>query len=129
MSSDYSPLFSDVILKKIFPEQKADQFFDAMFGDTTEGAYDISLKFKGCEKNQIIFEFHLIKREERCLTCQLTYGLPQVFTRHPIINVKGLVKDINNILGDKAECGEWKLGSTQAVSGSLHIIPLVVWLK
>ncbi len=39
--------FSQDILNGIFPSDRADQFFDALFGDTSEGAYDIVLVYSG----------------------------------------------------------------------------------
>ena len=61
-----------------------------------------------------------------CLVCSLTYGLPEVFTRHPVINIKGLVQDIEKKLGGKATCTVWKLGTTVQQQKSLHSIPLTI---
>ena len=103
-------------------------FVDALFGDAEEGAYDIRLVFKGQTANTLTFGLELHERPDRCLACNLTYGLPEAFSRHPIINVKGLAAEITALLGDKATCIDWKLGTTQTVSKKLHVIPLMISL-
>lgn len=111
------------------PEDVSDSFFDALYGDADEGAYDISLKFKEYRENKLIFEFHLNQRPGKCLACNLTYGLPEVFSRHPLINVKGLISKTNELLDNKAICTNWKIGNTQEISTELHIIPLIITLE
>ena len=78
-------LFTDETLKMIFPAQRADQFFEALYGDVEEGAYDISLKFKDHDpaRKNLIFLIELIERKGKCLVCNLTYGLPEVFSTAP----------------------------------------------
>jgi hypothetical protein len=119
-------IFSSETINKIFPENMADQFFDALYGDPTEGAYNIGLFFKEHKNDKLIFEFHLTQRPGKCLRCNLTYGLPEVFSRHPLINVKGLVAKIDEQLNGQGKCGDWKLGQTIEVSNDLHIIPLII---
>jgi len=121
-------IFSQDTLKKLFPADRADRFFDALFGDATEGAFDIYLQFKAYNENKLEFEFHLKERPGKCLACHLTYGLPQVFLRHPVINIKGLVQEIDRLLDGKAKCGEWQLGLTHKISRKLHVLPLTVFL-
>jgi hypothetical protein len=123
-------LFSERALDKIFPGQRADQFFDALYGEHEEGAYDISLRFEGFDGKKSILSFGLVLRERpgKCLACNLTYGLPQVFSRHPVIDVKGIVREIEKLLGQGISCGEWSLGRTNPVSSKLHIIPLNIRL-
>lgn len=123
-------VFTPETLEKLFPADRADAFFDAMFGDASEGAYDIALRFDGAEGagNQLRFSLCLHERPGKCLACNLTYGLPEVFSRHPIINIKGLAAKITALLGDKATCTDWKLGTTQTVSKKLHVIPLMISL-
>ena len=96
--ADFKELFTAEVLAELFPETRTNDFFEALFGDTEEGAYDISLHFAGQTQEMLNFEFRLNQRPGRCLACNLTYGLPEVFTRHPIINVKGLVKKIEEKL-------------------------------
>ena len=62
----------------------------------------------------------------RCLVCSLTYGLPQVFERHPIINLKGLVSDIASRAGWELDDVWWRIGTTESLSSALHRIPLVL---
>jgi len=119
-------LFSTEALRTLFPAERADQFFEALFGDAEEGAYDISLAFAGQSGNTLNFTLELHERPGRCLACNLTYGLPEVFGRHPVINIKGLVEEINTLLAGKATCTGWKLGATHSVSKKLHTIPLTV---
>ena len=123
--------FTDDALRKLFPAARADEFFDALFGDAAEGAYDIFLKFAGYQPSnkELRFELHLIQRPGKCLACNLTYGLPEVFSRHPRINIKGLVADINTLLAGQFQCEAWSLASTKSVSTALHIIPLLIQVK
>jgi hypothetical protein len=125
----FDKLFSADVLKQLFPEDRSDQFFDALYGDAEEGAYDISLEFIGAQRNRLEFMLHLTQRPGKCITCSLTYGLPEVFTRHPIINIKGLVQNIETRLDGKGRCIDWKLGPTQEISNDVHVIPLGITLK
>ncbi len=124
----FRDIFTYDILKKLFPDERADLFFDALFGDVNEGAYGISLAFNGHNEGELQFELQLRPRPGRCLACNLTYGLPQVFSRHPAINLNGLFKEINDMVNGHARCTHWKLGRTKEVSSDLHIIPLIVFL-
>ena len=124
----FNEMFTPDVLKKLFPENRADLFFDALFGDATEGIYDISLEFKEHRQNRLEFELHLKQRPGKCLNCSLTYGLPGVFSRHPIININGLVKDIGRLLEGRARVVDWQLGVTREVSDELHVIPLIISL-
>ncbi|MBF0203296.1 MAG: pancreas/duodenum homeobox protein 1 [Desulfamplus sp.] len=119
-----SDIFTRKKLDEIFPNDRADNFFDALYGDASEGAYDISLEFKGMEKNKLLFEFHLKQRPGKCLACNLTYGLPTVFERHPIINLKGIANSINTLMDGKALCTSWQVGITQEKSRNLHVLPI-----
>ncbi len=110
-------------LREIFPPSRTDEFFDALFGDPGEGAYDIEFRFKEILDNRLEFEFHLKQRPGRCLACNLTYGLPQVFQRHPVINLTGLVEEIKKLLPGFHITG-WEMGYTRAISPEIHIIPL-----
>ncbi|MBU0680207.1 MAG: pancreas/duodenum homeobox protein 1 [Proteobacteria bacterium] len=129
--ADMQTLFSDEVCRKIFPPEKADAFFDALFGDASEGAYDIELKFTGFDQSakELHFELNLHERPGCCLACNLTYGLPEVFSRHPVININGVVKEVDKILGDTYQTTGWSLRSTRSTSKSLHQIPLVITLS
>jgi hypothetical protein len=122
-------LFRDETLAGIFPVDRADQFFDALYGDRSEGAYDIRLVFVKQTDNILNFEFQLTQRPGKCLACNLTYGLPDVFARHPVIDVRGVVEKIGRILGGRKKIANWKLGNTREISRSLHVIPLAVVLE
>lgn len=125
---DFAQLFSSDHLSTIFPDHRTDDFFEALFGDREEGAYDIALTFKQAASNELVFEFQLQRRAGKCLACNLTYGLPQVFTRHPVIDIGGIVRKVDHLLDGHARCGEWRLGSTREISRDLHVIPLFISL-
>ena len=126
---NYSEIFTRDVLEKMFPNNRSDNFFDALYGDPAEGAYDISLEFNGQSQNRLHFEFHLKERPGKCLACNVTYGLPQVFSRHPVINVKGVVQEVDRLLNGHSKCGEWQLGRTREVSRKRHIVPLTINLE
>ena len=122
-------LFTDNILTRLFPEEKADQLFETMFGDSSEGAYNIALSFEGLKDDTLKFHFNLHRRPDKCLACNLTYGLPHVFSRHPVIDAQGLVNDIEKILNGMAKCKEWVLHETREISSDLHVIPLAIKIQ
>ena len=124
--TDYATLFNQDALDALFPEDRSDQFFDALYGDASEGAYNIRLSFNAANDNQLQFNLELHQRPGKCLACNLTYGLPQVFTRHPVVDIKGLVAQIDNLLDGQAQCKAWKLGATREISRELHVVPLIV---
>ena len=122
-------LFTPEYLQQIFPEHRANDFFEALLGDADEGAYDISLSYRGCSEKAIELEMQLKERPGHCLACNLTHGLPAVFSRHPIINIQGVVEKVNNDLNGAAQCSDWSLGYTQQKSSGLHAIPLTIRLN
>lgn len=125
----FKKLFAPDILNQLFPKDRSDQFFDALYGDAEEGAYDISLEFIDSRENRLEFMLCLTQRPGKCITCSLTYGLPEVFTRHPIININGLVQNIETLLDGRARYVDWQLGSTQEVSNEIHFIPFIINLE
>ncbi len=125
----FDKLFATDVLKQLFPKDRSDQFFDALYGDVEEGTYDISLEFIGSRGNRLEFMLRLTQRPGKCITCSLTYGLPEVFTRHPIINIKGLVQNIGALLDGSGQVADWQLGPTQEVSDVVHVIPFVINLE
>lgn len=124
-------IFTPTALAALFPPARTNDFFDALFGDADEGAYDITLSFEGYDsgKKSLQFFLNLHERPGRCLACNLTHGLPEVFKRHPIINVKGLVEEIVHLCGDGVTSEDWQLGHTVQKGRSLHCIPLQIKLK
>lgn len=113
-------------LDALFPAAIADAFFEALYGEAEEGAYDISLAFRSGDENSLKLAFELHQRPGKCLACNLTYGLPQVFQRHPVINLTGLSRRIATAAGwdtDKVQCA---LGRTEEKSNTLHCIPLTI---
>ena len=124
-------LFTKEVLNDLLPPQRSDEFFDALYGTPDEGAYDISLAFKeyNSASRMLLFELQLHERPGKCLACNLTYGLPEVFSRHPLININGIVKKIEGFLGKELRCESWELGHTQTLKAHLHVIPLTIQLK
>ncbi len=108
-------------LDSLLPLEKSDQFFEALYGDASEGAYDIRLACVSVAKKKIELAFHLTQRPGKCLVCSLTYGLPTVFSRHPLINIKGMIKKIQDA---GVKIADWRLGNTREINSSLHVIPL-----
>jgi len=130
MTSDtFDALFTKETLQKLFPKERTDDFFDALFGDASEGSYDIELGYREADESSLTMELLLHERPDCCLACNLTQGLPQVFSRHPVIGVNSIVKDIDELMGDEATCGEWSLGYTEQRSSSLHVIPINIALE
>jgi len=128
-ADDYRHTFGDDVLLKLFPDERTNRFFEALLGDAEEGAYDIRLAFTGAESDRLEFEFHLTPRPGRCLRCNLTWGLPEVFSRHPIIDVQGLVDAIDTLMQDNGHCAGWMLGRVREVRPDLHTIPLTIHIE
>jgi len=117
-------IFTQEKLDELFPPERSDLFFDALYGDAAEGAYDIRLVFRAADAKTLHFAFELHQRPGKCLACNLTYGLPQVFARHPRINLKGLAGELGGLAGWSTESLQYLLGKTEEESQELHIIPL-----
>ena len=127
MTKELAEIFSEEVLLEIFPRTRSDEFFDALYGDAAEGAYDICLAFAGSPKARAYhFELQLKQRAGKCLACNLTYGLPEVFSRHPLINLNGVTAAIAAKLGLAPEQVSWQLGATKSISKELYTIPLVI---
>ncbi|WP_319409838.1 pancreas/duodenum homeobox protein 1 [uncultured Desulfosarcina sp.] len=124
----YETIFAQRVLDEIFPSNRADLFFAALLGDASEGAYDINLAYAGKTHDRVDFEFQLKQRPGKCLACHLTYGLPEVFLRHPVIDVAGVVRQIDSRMIDGQQCAEWTLGRIREVSRAMHVLPLTVKL-
>lgn len=118
----------DKVLAQLLPKERSNDFFEALFGDAEEGSYDISLRYDGYDaaSRSLRFYLDLHQRPGKCLVCNLTHGLPEVFSRHPIINIKGLAEDAAKLLGPEVESTGWKLGSTQQQEAARHCIPLTI---
>lgn len=126
--NDFTSLLTPEYLQELFPAERTNEFFEALLGDADEGAYDISLTFKGGDENSITLELQLKERPGHCLACNLTQGLPAVFSRHPVIDLQGVVTGVEQKLNGRARCSEWSLGHTQQKNNGLHVIPLKIKL-
>jgi hypothetical protein len=129
--AEANEIFTAEVLDELLPLQRSDEFFEALLGDSEEGAYDIHLAFKDYDPDRktLLFELELHERPGKCLACNLTYGLPEVFSRHPLLNLYGMVKKIETLLGGRVRCESWELGTTQNRSEHLHVIPLTIQLN
>ncbi len=123
---DFSKILTPETLQNIFPPERSNDFFEALFGDAKEGAYDIELSYAGCNDKELLLELLLHQRPGCCLACNLTQGLPQVFARHPIINIEGVVQKVQELLGNTVHCQQWRLGSTEQRRTDMHVIPLFI---
>jgi len=128
-TSKIDALFTTETLQQLFPEDRTNDFFEALFGDADEGAYDITLGYGGLNGKTLTMELKLSERPGCCLVCNLTQGLPQVFSRHPVINVSGIVADVDTLLGDDVTCKEWSLGYTEQRQKEMHVIPINITLE
>ena len=118
---------TDDFLKDLFPPQRTDAFFDALFGGAEEGAYTIVLKTRTESETAVEVAMELHQRPGKCLMCSLTYGLPAVFKRHPIINAKGIASAIAEKMGWADY--SWDIGQTHEEGPQLHWLPLRVVAK
>ena len=114
-------------LQGLFPPSKTDQFFDALFGGAEEGAYTIRLSPRQESDEAVDIAMELHQRPGKCLVCSLTYGLPDVFRRHPIINARGIAEAVAKKMG--WESHEWAIGPTREEGQSMHWIPFQVTKK
>ena len=128
MNNQFQEIFTDNVLRDLLPSTRADEFFEALYGDIEEGVYDIGLVYEGIsdDNSSLQFLLNLTERPGKCLACHLTYGLPEVFSRHPIINVAGIVEGIDKLLNGQAKCGNWRLEPTRTISSKVYAVPLVI---
>jgi hypothetical protein len=124
--SELNQIFTKDYLNTLLPVETSDQFFEALYGDADEGAYDIGLEYISRKGSTIALEFNLTKRPGKCLVCSLTYGLPTVFSRHPLINLNGMVEKIK---GEGLNIKSWSLGNTEEKTSDLHTIPFYLELE
>jgi hypothetical protein len=128
-NASFETLFTPDRLEALFPSERADQFFEALFGDAREGAYDIRLDYDGFQDNRLQFFFRLTERPGKCLSCSLTYGLPHVFSRHPVINVAGVVHAIDQLMNGTHRCADWEMGRTIEIDRRNHAVPLTIAIE
>lgn len=121
MTDQHEGVFSQEFLDRLLPPEISDQFFEALYGDSSEGAYDIRLECISRGAQRVVLAFNLTQRPGKCLVCSLTYGLPTVFLRHPLINLKGMIQKIQDA---GIPVKKWQLGNTEENTKTLHVIPL-----
>ncbi len=118
---------SQELLDALLPAERSNEFFDALYGDAEDGAYDIKLCVRSIEDHRANLAFELHQRAGKCLVCSLTYGLPQVFQRHPLINTANIAKEVAKTLGWDPETARFELGRTEEHGAALHSIPLTIF--
>ncbi|MDZ7695767.1 MAG: pancreas/duodenum homeobox protein 1 [Deltaproteobacteria bacterium] len=128
-SSPFADMFTPEVLKRLLPAGRSNDFFDALYGDPSEGAYDIALDFRGSDPDRLYFALELRQRPGKCLVCSLTYGLPEVLKRHPVIDLNGVVQELCAHMENGIQCQDWTLGPTREVSPDLHEIPLRIQIR
>jgi hypothetical protein len=116
-------IFTRQFCDDLLPPQTSDRFFEALYGDVSEGAYDIRLDCVSVETDRIELAFNLTQRPGKCLVCSLTYGLPNVFARHPLINIQGIIQKIRDA---GVSVKDWRLGKTSENNNTQHVIPLYI---
>lgn len=119
------PSLAQERLDQIFPASRADQFFDALYGGAEEGAYDIRLICENVGEDTAHMAFALNRRPGKCLKCSLTYGLPAVFQKHPVIDAQGAAEAVAKALGWQGGI-TFKLGPTREISDEQHLVPFVI---
>ncbi len=128
-SSSYASILNSEKLAALFPPERGTAFFDALYGDAEEAAFTIRLEFLRADAHRLHFQFCLEQRPGKCLACNLTYGLPAVFARHPVIDLNGLVSAIGQTLNISDSSLRGHLGQTETRSSSLHLIPLTISIQ
>ena len=124
--AEFNQIFTQDFLDQLLPLNLSNKFFEALYGDASDGAYDIRLQFVSASYEQIVLEFNLVQRPGKCMVCSLTYGLQNVFSRHPLININNMIKKIEE-KGVKVE--SWHLGDTKELNTSLHTVPFYLDLE
>ncbi len=118
--------FTPETLEELLPREQVEAFFEAFyFGE--EPAYDLALGFGGIQGNVLRLELLLKARPGQCLACNLTWGLPEVFARHPMLDLAGMIKRLEDKLSYAVE--SWELGPTEERGPDLHVVPVFVRLK
>ena len=113
-------------LDTLLPAETSDQFFEALYGDAMDGAYDIRLEYISANDERIVLAYNLTQRPGKCLVCSLTYGLPKVFSRHPLINIDGMIEKMG---AKDIQIKSWRMGETEEQTSQLHSIPLYLELE
>ena len=62
-------VLDQAFLDTVFPAERTDAFFDALFGGAEEGAYDIRLVCRNVSDNKAELAFELHQRPGKCLVC------------------------------------------------------------
>ncbi len=122
-------MLSEEKVKGLLPRERIEAFFEAFyFGE--EPAYDLELGLGHFDPERKILrlELRLRARPGRCLACNLTWGLPEVFKRHPALDLAGVVSRLEALLPEGSKVVDWDLGPTEEVNEDLHLVPLIVRL-
>ncbi len=120
----------EAFIKSLLPAERVEEFFEAFyFGEEPAYFLKLGLREWNPEAGKIVLELRLKARPGKCLACNLTSGLPDVFKRHPILNLAGVAEAVVNRLGDGFRLESWELGWTERLNQDLHVIPMVIRVK
>ena len=53
-------IFSDAVVQGLFPPERSNDFFEALFGDAEEGAYDVTLSFDDYNAGERLLRFFFL---------------------------------------------------------------------
>jgi len=124
---DLKEIFNEKVLKQLLPPERIEAFFEAFyFGE--EPAYHLQLGWGESTEGLVRLELQLHARPGKCLACNLTWGLPQVLEKHPLLNLDKTVQDFEKLLPQGHKVKKWYLGHTEERSPELHVIPLLIEL-
>lgn len=120
----------EAFIKSLLPAERVEEFFEAFyFGEEPAYFLELGLREWNPEAGKIVLELRLKARPGKCLACNLTSGLPDVFKRHPILNLAGVAEEVVNRLGDGFRLESWELGWTERLNPDLHVVPMVIRVK
>lgn len=128
LSEALSQRLDEEFLNTLFPPGRDDEFFDALYGGAEEGAFDIRLQLEEVieDTGELVLAFTLTERPGKCMACSLTHGLPPVFERHPVINLKGIVAAVEERLAPDFKVEGYRIGPTTPKAPKVNIIPLFI---
>ena len=61
-NDNFALLFDEKVCAELLPPGKTNEFFEALFGDASEGSYDIQLVYNGFDGSNLQFSLLLHER-------------------------------------------------------------------
>jgi len=78
-TSTIDALFTPETLQQLFPKNRTSDFFEALFGDADEGAYEIELGYGGVNGNSLTMELKTSRTPRMLSRVQLDPGITTGF--------------------------------------------------